>query len=419
MNFAQGLSLALLGVCLIVAVWRRINIGVLALASAVIILLASGVSVDKMYTTFPGNLFTLIAGVSLLFAHLEKSGALRAFVDATFRTVGDGTYLLPWACFLIAGALSSMGAFSTAPIALMVPVVAFVSVKYPRSFFINELGVVIGANSAGLSPLNPTGATLHHALSEINVAYNTWGVWAISVATGAVAVAALQAIEAIRRRRGASFIAPAIPKDASSPDAPQAGNRTYAIASGCMLGLFMIVVVVFKFDIGTTSMLAALLLQIVFKPSERELIARVPWNAILLLCGLLTYLGLIKQIGTMDVIQQVLSGITIPALLVLMLAYITALLCNIESSTIGVLTLMAPIVGSALGASPSIMLIVAAVAAPAALTVMNPVHVAGTLIVANTMEDQQSQAFGRLFAIAVGCSVIAPGILSAIAIATL
>ena len=44
-----------------------------------------------------------------------------------------------------------------------------------------------------------------------------------------------------------------------------------------------------------------------------------------------------------------------------MLAYITALLCNIESSTIGVLTLMAPIVGSALGASPSIMLIVAAV----------------------------------------------------------
>lgn len=66
---------------------------------------------------------------------------------------------------------------------------------------------------------------------------------------------------------------------------------------------------------------------------------------------LLTYLGLIKQIGTMDVIQQVLSGITIPALLVLMLAYITALLCNIESSTIGVLTLMAPIVGSALGAS--------------------------------------------------------------------
>lgn len=63
------------------------------------------------------------------------------------------------------------------------------------------------------------------------------------------------------------------------------------------------------------------------------------------------------------------------------------------------------------------MLIVAAVAAPAALTVMNPVHVAGTLIVANTMEDQQSQAFGRLFAIAVGCSVIAPGILSAIAIA--
>lgn len=415
MSAPQTLSLVLLLACLVLAVWRRMNIGMLALAACVPVLLASGADPDKMYENFPGDLFTLIAGVALLFAHLERSGALRSIVNGVFRIVGDRVAVLPWACFVLAAAFTSLGAFSTAPIALLVPMVAYVSVRYPRMFFLNEMGVVIGANAAGLSPLNPTGEALHKALDKSHTTYNGWGVWAISVTVAVIAMAGLQVAEGLRNRRGGVPTAPGITE--ASVEQEEVTQPVYAIASVVGLLFFVVGVVVFHLDKGVTPMLVAVVLQFAFRPDEKALINRVPWNAILLLCGLLTYLGLVKDIGTMDAIQHGLTKVGTPALLVLVLAYLAALLCNIESSTIGVLTLVGPLIGSSFTGNPAITLIVAAVAAPAALTVMNPVHVAGTLIVANTAPEQQSRTFARLFATSVSISAVAPAVLGLIAIA--
>lgn len=174
MTFVQLLSLILLALVLVIAIWRRINIGVLALAAAFPILLISGTDADTMYKAFPGNLVVLIAGVSMLFAHLERSGALAVIVERVYATVGDRTVLLPWAGFILAAAFSTAGAFSTAPIAFLVPMIAHVTVRYRASFLLCELAVIIGANSAGLSPLNPTGAVIRTAADKAGVHYNTW-----------------------------------------------------------------------------------------------------------------------------------------------------------------------------------------------------------------------------------------------------
>lgn len=418
MTGPQILSLVLLGVCLVLAIWRKVNIGIAALAAAAIVLAVHGGDATKLlYPSFPGNLFALIAGVSLMFAHLERSGAIQAFVGAVFKAIGKRTVLLPWAAFIIAAAMSTMGAFSTAPIALLVPVVAYVSAESATTFLITELGVIIGANSAGLSPLNPTGAVVHTALTKTHTAYNEWGVWLISICTAVVAMIVLQIIDAFLRRRNPNYAATPAPQATSTdPNAPSAAKTpAYAITSGISLLVFVVVVIWLKWDIGVTSMLIAVVLLVIFRPSQKELIKKVPWNAILLLCGLLTYLGLIQAIGTMDGVQAGLKGIGSRAILVLVLAYVTAALCNIESSTIGVLGLIMPVVGTTLGTQPAITWIVAAVAAPAALTVMNPIHVAGTLIIANSHEQQQSKLFNRLLVISVGLTCVMPGILALIA----
>lgn len=76
MTAVQTTSLVLLALVLVIAIWRRINIGLLALAAAFVLVLLAGVDPKVMYAKFPGDLFVLIAGVSLLFAHLERSGAV-------------------------------------------------------------------------------------------------------------------------------------------------------------------------------------------------------------------------------------------------------------------------------------------------------------------------------------------------------
>lgn len=410
MSFVQVLSLLLLLCCLLIAVWRRINIGVLGLSATFVIALLSHTPAAEVYKSFPGKIFSLIVGVSLLFAHLERSGAIRTLTNAVFRLIGPHRWLVPWAAFCIAVALSTAGAFSTATISLLVPVVGALSIRDPRNFFVSEMGVVIGANLAGLSPLNPTGATVREALNRTHTDYPVWGLWLIAVLFAVAAVLSLQLFQKALLRAGRGPIIMGKSAEEAGEQEVTAANHVYSLVSWLGLAAFILGVVVFGTDVGLTAFAIALVLQLLFRPSEKSLLSHIPWNAVLLLCGLLTYLGLIQQIGTMDVVQDWLGGVSSVVALIFIIAYTAAVLSNIESSTLGVLTLLAPILGATIGSGSHVLWAVAAMCVPAALTVMNPVHVAGTLIIANAAEEEQSRAFPRLFATAVTLSLIAPAI---------
>ncbi len=414
MSAAQSLSLVLLVLVLVFAIWRRMNIGVLALAAALPVLALSGLNPTTMYGTFPGDIFVLIAGVSLMFAHLERSGALHLFVNKVYAVIGDRHWLLPWAGFLIGGALTTAGAFSTAPIAFLVPIVAHVGVRSRRTFLLCELAVIIGANSCGLSPLNPTGSVVREAAKKFGVTYSGWGLWAVSAVVAVVVVALLQVFTAVVRRNGHPF--EVTPAPAAREGEDEKRNGAYIVCSGLALLAFLLLVVIAKTDVGVTAMCLAALLQIVFRPVERQLLSRIPWHSILLLCGLLTYLGLMQKIGTMDSIAHILRHLGTGALLILVIGYLTALLCNIESSTLGVLGLIMPIAFGTFGHTGVAFWVAAAVCVPAALMVMNPIHVAGTLIIGNSAVEDQDRLFRWLLALAACLAVIVPGLLALIPI---
>lgn len=414
---AQALSLVMLVLALVAAIWRRMNIGVLALGAALPVLALSGLDAKTMYTTFPGDIFALIVGVSLLFAHLERSGALGWFVELVYGAVGDRHAVLPWAGFVLGAALSTVGAFSTAVIAFLVPLVAHVTARYRNSFYLCELAVVIGANNAGLSPLNPTGAVVRAAAAKFGATYPGWGLWAVSVVVAVLVVLCLQLLHAYRRSRGHGFDLTPAPAVAPESTAVQRPTPIYAGAAGAALVTFALLVVIVKTDVGVTAIALAALLQIAFHPQERSLLARIPWPSILLLCGLLTYLGLMQKIGTIDAIASVLHHLGTGALLILVLAYLTALLCNIESSTLGVLGLMTPIVFSTFTTPAQMFWVLCAVCVPAALMVMNPIHVAGTLIIGHSAIDEQERLFRRLLGLAASLALVVPGLLSVIPIA--
>jgi hypothetical protein len=75
------------------------------------------------------------------------------------------------------------------------------------------------------------------------------------------------------------------------------------------------------------------------------------------------------------------------------------------------------VVFAAFGTSPQTFWILAAVCVPATLMVMNPIHVAGTLIIGNSAEKDQARLFTRLLATAASLAVIVPGLLALVPIA--
>lgn len=415
MTTAQIIALILLLLILIGAVWKKINIGVLSLFAAFILLIVSGASADDVYSSFPANLVVLIIGVSLMFSHLELSGAVHWIINGAFRVVGDRRALIPWVGFALGGFLSTVGIFGTGPVAILVPIIAFISVKYPGTYLINALGVIMGSIGLGMSPLNPTGATISHLAAKAGVSYSEWSLWLVAVVVTAVCLAALQIVFRWLARRGQALVEPQASQVAEGEQSRSTPtNAVYAVSSIIGLLIFVLCVIAFGLDVGLTSMAVAAILQIVFHPAQKEMFSRVPWGATLLIGGLLTYLGLLESVGTIDAIQAGMGAVGSGAVLLLVLAYLTAVLCNVESSALGVLSLTMPLAFGFFSDSPNVFWIIAAIAVPSGLMVMNPIHIAGTLVVANAQEDRQNTVFRIFLATSLCLTAIIPGLLSVI-----
>ncbi|PIT14771.1 hypothetical protein BGI30_03930 [Snodgrassella alvi] len=428
MNLLQVLSLVLLVVILILAVWRHVNIGLLGFSATAVLVMASAKIADSSATGmvlsskevlhhFPGAIVTLLIGVSLLFAHLEKSGGLSWFTDKVYAKMGHYTHVVPWIGYFIGFAISTAGAFSTASITLLVPVIAALGRKHPRLFFICEMAAIIGANTGALSPINPTGQVILDAAKKAQVEYNPWLVWLLGTVISILFVIALQIVFHEKRV-----------VDADNTDKPVKGflllkpikqetcdthqlQPFYAICSTIAVLIFLLLVVFAKANVGLTALTLAVVLMLCFPKNSKDFVKKIPWNAVVVISGLLVLIGTMMQINTMDAVEHGLLSLTSSKIaLLFMLAYLTTFLSNVESSTLGVISLMIPMVFTIFGESPQISLIIMACAAPAMLSVVNPIHIAGTLVVSVTDEKQQETMFKRLLIVAFSTVPILPGL---------
>src|SRR5690606_39432267 len=75
---------------------------------------------------------------------------------------------------------------------------------------------------------------------------------------------------------------------ASAPPAPD--PRARAVTVACLLAV-VVASVGFDMNIGYLGITAALLQQVLFRMEPAAIVARIPWGVVLLIGGLLTYVG--------------------------------------------------------------------------------------------------------------------------------
>ena len=441
MTPSQIASLYVLAAILAVSILRKVNIGVVALVATLVLAAVTHTNVAKALGAFPASLVILIVGVTLLFAHAERSGAVTWLVDQALRVIGDRHWIIPWIGFVLGAALSTIGAFPTAPISLLLPILAHLARTYRLNYLMMAVICVLGSNAAGLSPLSPAGALVGTLVQNARATYSPWGLYGLVMAMHVVVAGAIFLAQGGYRRVATGVACPVDCERVSAVAATGAGvtsvghiasstwdsiagipggqertgptrfQRSYRVASLISLLLFVLITVLFKLDVGLTAVTMAFLLQVTFRPPEAELIKKVPWGVVLLLGGLVIYLNLLGTIGTLDAIEHALAGIASPALLILVVSYITAIISNMESSTLAVLGVMVPVALSVAGASAiEITALMVAVVMSAAVVVMSPLHVAGALIIANTPNNEQQVVFRRLLIWSAVLTAIVPGV---------
>ncbi len=124
MTALQTLSLVVFVGVLVVSVWRRINVGLVAFPAAFLVAAIGGISAKTILTAFPGELSVLIIGITLLFAHAQRSGAISWLTDAALRPVGSRRWMVPWVGFILAAVLGTIGGLPAAVVAIVIPIVS-------------------------------------------------------------------------------------------------------------------------------------------------------------------------------------------------------------------------------------------------------------------------------------------------------
>ncbi|MER6180980.1 SLC13 family permease [Streptomyces sp. NPDC001652] len=441
------ISILVLVVVFVIATTRSVNMGALAFAAAFAVgELVADLDADGIFAGFPGDLFVVLVGVTYLFAIARANGTTDWLVHAAIRLVRGRVALIPWVMFFLTGALTAIGAVSPAAVAIVAPIALSFAARYGISPLLMGAMVVHGAQGGGFSPISIYGTIVNGIVEReklpgnelflflasltvnliiaavVFVLFGGRKLWAMGVveedtgSTPAPAEGTTHAGPAATPGTGAGTgsspgsttptpaAAPA-PSPAATgtttvappPDAPTAARLTPArIATLTALVALVVAVLAFDLDAGLTAITLAVVLSTLWPEDSRKAVGQIAWSTVLLICGVLTYVGVLDEMGTITWAGEGVGDIGVPLLAAVLLCYIGAIVSAFASS-VGIMGALIPLAVPFLAQGEiGAVGMVAALAVSATVVDVSPFSTNGALVLAAAPDVDRERFFRQL-----------------------
>ncbi|MEV4037545.1 SLC13 family permease [Streptomyces umbrinus] len=415
---------------------------------------------DKIFAGFPGDLFVVLVGVTYLFAIARANGTTDWLVHASIRLVRGRVVLIPWVMFVLTGALTAIGAVSPAAVAIVAPIALSFAARYQISPLLMGAMVVHGAQGGGFSPISIYGTIVNGIVEREKLPGNEIALFLASlivnlVIAGVVFVlfgglklrndesvtetvsvpasssvsssASSSASSAVSSAGSASSSAGAGAEAKSAPEGRGADlekdrekdleqdrekdrekgrsaeaeddtTRLNPARTATLAALVALVVAVLAFDLdaGLTSITLAVLLSTCWPADSRNAVSQIAWPTVLLICGVLTYVGVLDEMGTIDWAGEGVSDIGVPLLSAVLLCYIGALVSAFASS-VGIMGALIPLAVPFLAQGEiGAVGMVAALAVSATVVDVSPFSTNGALVLAAAPGVDRERFFRQL-----------------------
>ncbi|WP_372346278.1 SLC13 family permease [Streptomyces sp. KL116D] len=433
---AELLSILVLAVIFVIATTRSVNMGALAFAAAFAVGgLAADLDADAVFAGFPGDLFVVLAGVTYLFAIARANGTTEWLVHASVRLVGGRVGLIPWVMFAVTAALTAIGAVSPGAVAIVAPLALGFAAQYGISPLLMGIMVVHGAQAGGFSPTSVYGSTVNSIVDREHLPGNEGMLFLASLVVNTVIAGIVYAVLMRRGRvpaRAARPVAATVgggsadaPEDTAEPAEPAAAGsdvpapgpapRLDVPIAATLTGLVALVAgaLLFDLDVGLTAITIAVVLSVVWPATSRTAVAEISWSTVFLICGVLTYVGVLDEMGTIKWAGEAVSDIGVPLLAALLLCYIGAIVSAFASS-VGIMGALIPLAVPFLAAGEvGAVGMVAALAVSATVVDVSPFSTNGALVLANAEHAQDADRerfFRQLMVYGAGVVIVAPAL---------
>src|SRR5215471_2226736 len=403
------LSIVAFAIAIIVSCVSQINVGFLSIAFAFIIgVLFGGMRAADVAAGFPTALFLILVGVTLFFSQANVNGTLDRIAKLSVKLARGNVGMIPVIFFFMATGLAGIGAGNIATTALLAPVAMTVAGNLGISAFLMTVCVCCGANAGALSPFAPTGVIANGLLGRIGITHQEWQVFYKNlIAEGFVGLSGyfvLGGWKLFSRRttRRAVRLDEALIGD----EGPFVWNQKLTLF---LIAGLVVSVSYFKIDVGMAAIIAAAIMTLCRAAKEEQAVRGMPWNVILMVCGVTVLISILEKKGGMDLFTSILARFSTETSVTGVMGFVTGLISVYSSSSGVVLPAFMPTIPGLiqkLGGGDA-MAIASSINVGAHLVDVSPLSTLGALCIANAAVSEDRKAlFNKLMIWGLSMSVI-------------
>ncbi len=403
------LSIVAFAVAIIVSCVSQINVGFLSIAFAFIIgVLFGGMKAADVAAGFPTSLFLILVGVTLFFSQASVNGTLDKIAKHSVKLARGNLGLIPVIFFFLAAGLAAMGAGNIATTALLAPVAMTVAGNMGISAFLMTVAVCCGANSGALSPFAPTGVIANALQAKIGITHQEWATFFNNfLAEGFVGLTGYFVLGGYKLfSRHSTRKAVRLDESMLKDEGPFTWNQKLTVA---LIGGLLISVAYFKIDVGMAAIIAAAIMTLCRASNEEQAVKVMPWNVILMVCGVTVLISILEKKGGMDLFTTILARFSTQSSVTGVMGFVTGLISVYSSSSGVVLPAFIPTIPGLIQkiGGGDAMAIASSVNVGAHLVDVSPLSTLGALCIANAAASvDRKDLFNKLMAWGLSMSVI-------------
>jgi hypothetical protein len=330
------------------------------------------------------------------------------------------------------------------------PVGLALGMRFGISTLAMGLVIVQGANAGAFSPVNPFGVLANKMLDSAGAADGSFKLYAYCFVFNAILAAiAYVLVQAIMKRRtvkvgaghkagdagdvrhdggaaapsGSSATGPAGTATAvlTAPAHTAVGTSnttrtgTEKVAATPMriltligIGALLVLTTVLGLDVGVASLVIATVLIVLDSSVQKPAVESMPWSAIILVTGIVTYVGMLEKMGALKELQEGIAGLGNSSLAALLTSYVVAIVSAFASTT-GTLGVISPVVAPiAMDPLLTPIGVVTAIAISSSVVDVSPMSTSGALLMASAQPKDERMFFRALLLWAIAMIGVVP-----------
>jgi Na+/H+ antiporter NhaD/arsenite permease-like protein len=394
-----------------IAALRNVHLGILMFAAACGVgVWLGGIPLRDVVRGFPINIMVLLVGVTYFFAIAHVNGTIDRIITRALSRVGRNALVLPLVFFVLTAGIAAMGS----PIAglMMAPLGLPMARQYGLDPVLMALAIGNGITAGGFAPTSLFGIVSYGTAQQAGVDLSPFTLFTVSLVVNLLVLLASYLLFGKRIGIHQSRDDVASPVDASASDVGARFDRNQIATIVCMIGLIAAVLATaiagFDPDIGVFAFAFGAVLALIDPVSGRTAVSNIDWSTVLLVGGIITFVGVLQTMGAVTMLGDTASRIGAPLMASLVICMIGALVSAFASTT-GILAAIVPLaVPLITNGSVAGWALICAISVCAALVDVSPFSTTGATLVASAHEDERVRMTSILTRWGLSMVVIGP-----------